>query len=830
MKNTTERVIVPYNSSGNSLINKEQYSLFAPIAQRGRPGMAAFDTSDFDIKEQTVILSSNVKNKLNTALPRFKDKNIIPRVYTYDPTIDITGVEGDPTIAYNIGTPLGKEGYKAPGAIPVYENITDLDGNAILITGDPSQPLHVVNKRSLDSAIANKMQWKGTFEHIEDLVKQPASKGDVYTVTYSVSKDVDGSETGNESAWLYVGDDFGYAGWVCLSGFIDFAKIKSFASDAKVSKFTIDHKYTSEGTPIFGTYVFNITLGNGDVFSKELDLPLEAVQIASVDDYIDDNTETRYLKISFVDANIAPLVVELDEIFNLDVFKKYFVERLKSSSGESSYTCDADGTTHVRRVAEEVLPNSIVKRDGDGNIIVGNSSNPNAAVSKRYVDTLTPFDVSASTSFGGEGYVEIVLEGFKSYEANVFSIITDVYEDDMVRMSNVYMIYTDGNPSVYVSTQSISPPAYFMYDDADRLHLYCSSVPTSSFDVYVKGMSKRCTAVTLNTVDELHSYVSNVIVTSIRSSDVTSYPTGRRIVQRDNNGDVLLRTGSNITYASNAALPKSYIDKMYSSKISTDFLEDKVQVLEGNLLEYITYSDESDSSFAPSGVGAQAILHSVSGLVHAIEGNMFNPTDYGLSLNEDGSFTVSGDNGEGGYSGFVYANIELPSGTYYMSVTSKGSLNDNHVAAIIRVNDSDVDPSEPIVLSGSSDVYIELAVDGIGDYDIDVYVMLSSTPGSDFVPYYEPLSCIAYESGSRIIDIPVKVQALARKAKNSCTINFTDKTITVDKVVTDISAELSTYSGYLLFDARQNDAVRFLQEDYYSAMAKYTIYYVKPRR
>lgn len=68
MKNTTERVIVPYNSSGNSVINNEQYSLFAPIAQRGRPGMAAFAIDDFDIKEQTVSLSAKLKATIN-AIP-----------------------------------------------------------------------------------------------------------------------------------------------------------------------------------------------------------------------------------------------------------------------------------------------------------------------------------------------------------------------------------------------------------------------------------------------------------------------------------------------------------------------------------------------------------------------------------------------------------------------------------------------------------------------------------------------------------------------------------------------------------------------------------------
>lgn len=61
MKHVVERAIVPYNPSASSIIQKEKYNLFAPVARKGNVGMAAFDENDFDIKNQKVSINPRIK-------------------------------------------------------------------------------------------------------------------------------------------------------------------------------------------------------------------------------------------------------------------------------------------------------------------------------------------------------------------------------------------------------------------------------------------------------------------------------------------------------------------------------------------------------------------------------------------------------------------------------------------------------------------------------------------------------------------------------------------------------------------------------------------------
>ena len=68
MKHIVERAIVPYNPSASSIINKEQYNLYAPIAGQGKVGMAAFDLRDFEVKNQTVFLHADVREGIDNAL------------------------------------------------------------------------------------------------------------------------------------------------------------------------------------------------------------------------------------------------------------------------------------------------------------------------------------------------------------------------------------------------------------------------------------------------------------------------------------------------------------------------------------------------------------------------------------------------------------------------------------------------------------------------------------------------------------------------------------------------------------------------------------------
>ena len=59
MENIIERAIVPRNPSPVSLLNKEQYSLYAPIARPGQAGIAEFDTDHFTITRQIVRINTD---------------------------------------------------------------------------------------------------------------------------------------------------------------------------------------------------------------------------------------------------------------------------------------------------------------------------------------------------------------------------------------------------------------------------------------------------------------------------------------------------------------------------------------------------------------------------------------------------------------------------------------------------------------------------------------------------------------------------------------------------------------------------------------------------
>ena len=59
MENIVERAIVPRNPSPVSLLNKEQYSLYAPIARPGQPGIAQFDDAHFVIENQIVRINTD---------------------------------------------------------------------------------------------------------------------------------------------------------------------------------------------------------------------------------------------------------------------------------------------------------------------------------------------------------------------------------------------------------------------------------------------------------------------------------------------------------------------------------------------------------------------------------------------------------------------------------------------------------------------------------------------------------------------------------------------------------------------------------------------------
>ena len=87
MKNIIERPIVPYNPSANGIAQKEKYYLYAPIASTSHAGMALFDASDFEIKDQKVFISQDVKDGFTQEItdqltPIAK---VVGMLFVYDP-------------------------------------------------------------------------------------------------------------------------------------------------------------------------------------------------------------------------------------------------------------------------------------------------------------------------------------------------------------------------------------------------------------------------------------------------------------------------------------------------------------------------------------------------------------------------------------------------------------------------------------------------------------------------------------------------------------------------------------------------------------------------
>lgn len=60
MENILERAIIPRNPSPMALLNKEKYTLYAPVARSGQPGIAQFDDAHFVITDQIVQINTNI--------------------------------------------------------------------------------------------------------------------------------------------------------------------------------------------------------------------------------------------------------------------------------------------------------------------------------------------------------------------------------------------------------------------------------------------------------------------------------------------------------------------------------------------------------------------------------------------------------------------------------------------------------------------------------------------------------------------------------------------------------------------------------------------------
>jgi hypothetical protein len=70
--NIKERAIVPFNPASNTVLNKDKYHLFAPVADINKVGMAGFNPDDFNVNENGIVSFSNkfredINNAINIA-------------------------------------------------------------------------------------------------------------------------------------------------------------------------------------------------------------------------------------------------------------------------------------------------------------------------------------------------------------------------------------------------------------------------------------------------------------------------------------------------------------------------------------------------------------------------------------------------------------------------------------------------------------------------------------------------------------------------------------------------------------------------------------------
>ena len=101
MPNIVERPIVPYNPSPSKVLQKEQYSLFAPIAANGRVGMAGYNPEHFNIRDQIVSLNTTVRDlRLSYYYDDISQKNMLKISYV-DGEGNEVAINTIPIVGYN---------------------------------------------------------------------------------------------------------------------------------------------------------------------------------------------------------------------------------------------------------------------------------------------------------------------------------------------------------------------------------------------------------------------------------------------------------------------------------------------------------------------------------------------------------------------------------------------------------------------------------------------------------------------------------------------------------------------------------------------------------
>ena len=89
IENIVEKMIQPYNSSSNKVINQNKYFLYAPAAGLDKVGMAGYKSGDFDVNSKQIV---SISSKFKKTIIQNIDINSIPDNIRYE------GVNGIKTI------------------------------------------------------------------------------------------------------------------------------------------------------------------------------------------------------------------------------------------------------------------------------------------------------------------------------------------------------------------------------------------------------------------------------------------------------------------------------------------------------------------------------------------------------------------------------------------------------------------------------------------------------------------------------------------------------------------------------------------------------------
>ena len=242
-----------------------------------------------------------------------------------------------------------------------------------------------------------------------------------------------------------------------------------------------------------------------------------------------------------------------------------------------------------------------------------------------------PYDVVTNSIGGGGGWAKLTIaDDWTDGVQHPYRLIVSVYEDDMVYSaweSTFYSPRSDGYCYVEGSMSAICPK-YVNGND-----VYITMVNTSDYKVYVKRLDGICTGATLEWVDSLpdnalevsqgtrsvdQSYISYTAngVTKLRPIAFNSQKYS--IVCRNSAGDIITTSFN----SEDAAVSKRYVrDTMLAPVVEdVEAIEERVDFLEGALLQYTTYNGIAYTHTMPenSAFQSNAIISQLGGQVQLI--------------------------------------------------------------------------------------------------------------------------------------------------------------------------------------------------------------------